>query len=659
MPTDLLIQRCTLRLTRRGGWSWGSDPRSLARGAMSRLPAFVAERLAMAWPSAIGEERVTAPLRLRVPVRAEELRAWLAGSDDALDPNQALGQRIDEALRDLVGRAAGQVAADDDGDDGEEDTGLDASDARGDSRDGQMVANASPSVLLPLLLAWHRDDGLVEVLLSFSVESLQAWHDRLIGAAAGLASGAAETQADMALDALFAEADAWLLPLPDGARSRLVRRLLLIVEAHARCSVHPRESRFASRLAAVESLALDAGTGDRSAISTGQTPPVPGASMRGSSLPEGAAPARYAAGAGHSPARLPAAFELHAPSALPFLMLGPLAQSGFLRALAAVAESLALPGDALAAAATGLARKVLAPPLRGWHRTPEAIASARAFAGGAVVSDEVLTDLARTLDPHCGPLDAAIAQALTRGHTAGRPVILQRAGGWWLVDSDGLMPIAWGARVQALFPRLVALGPALVAVPQLAVEPGLLMALDAAAWPFVTDAGPARGEHWFSVSGSDPRAWRNDTQDGPARAAAASLSIWGDETAAVWQALGVERPALPVAASSALAPAPVRVPVPASASASAPALERSLTLAAAAALGQIAWTLWHRDGMTSPCLALRHLGDLDAQVVFRPDRVRVLLPLGRRFLHLKSAGLLDDVTGVPWLDGRPVQFGQG
>ena len=88
------------------------------------------------------------------------------------------------------------------------------------------------------------------------------------------------------------------------------------------------------------------------------------------------------------------------------------------------------------------------------------------------------------------------------------------------------------------------------------------------------------------------------------------------------------------------------------------ALERSLALAAALALGTLAHTLWC-DDEPDPLLAFERLGDLDAQASFEPHRVRVRIPLGRRHRDLETHGLLDDVRGLPWLDGRTLEFAGG
>src|SRR5262249_22921139 len=112
-----------------------------------------------------------------------------------------------------------------------------------------------------------------------------------------------------------------------------------------------------------------------------------------------------------------------------------------------------------------------------------------------------------------------------------------------------------------------------------------------------------------------------------------------EETAVLWRELAIARPAVAVSPNT--------------------ALDRSLTLAAAVALGTIAWTLWRARELVAPHLTLARFRDLDARVRFTRDVVRVHLPLGRRYLDLHAHGLLDDVPDVPWFDGRVLQFSGG
>jgi hypothetical protein len=87
-------------------------------------------------------------------------------------------------------------------------------------------------------------------------------------------------------------------------------------------------------------------------------------------------------------------------------------------------------------------------------------------------------------------------------------------------------------------------------------------------------------------------------------------------------------------------------------------LDRTVTLAAGAALAQMAYTLWHGREPTSAALAFERFHDLEARVEADAERVRVRLAMGRRFFDLREHGMLRDTTGVPWWDGRPVQFAE-
>ena len=58
----------TLRVTRRGGWAWGPDPRGLLAAAVGALPRLIAECLRDLGPLH-DETLFSGPLRLRVPVK--------------------------------------------------------------------------------------------------------------------------------------------------------------------------------------------------------------------------------------------------------------------------------------------------------------------------------------------------------------------------------------------------------------------------------------------------------------------------------------------------------------------------------------------------------------------------------------------------------------
>ena len=109
--------------------------------------------------------------------------------------------------------------------------------------------------------------------------------------------------------------------------------------------------------------------------------------------------------------------------ALPFLLLGPLAQTGYLSALGPALQPAGLQAQT-AVFATALAYMVLGPLERGWRRRPEDLAAAAAFAGlGAPVPGQALTEFARVADPRA-------ARARRGGHPgAGRRAHRGRTAG--------------------------------------------------------------------------------------------------------------------------------------------------------------------------------------------------------------------------------------
>ena len=144
-----------------------------------------------------------------------------------------------------------------------------------------------------------------------------------------------------------------------------------------------------------------------------------------------APPSRPAPARAPEPARAPVpALEVEIGSALPFLVLVPLARTGWLDTLAVAVEATGLGGHwpALAAA---LAYKVLSPPEHGWHRSPEDQTTAAAFAGAREpLVQAALPARTGLLAP---PLDAVLARSLVDGHRPDAPLVLvraPRATGW-------------------------------------------------------------------------------------------------------------------------------------------------------------------------------------------------------------------------------------
>ena len=640
MGADILIHRCTLRITRRGGWSWGADPRGLLKAAMQRLPELIVARLGELWP-AQDERQFAAPLRLRVSLRLDELLA-LAG--DAASSAHApatlagdLAQRIDQLVQDLVLREAGTAAVD-------RPAIPSANEAAADELPDAQTLLAG-SVLL-VLLGWQRQRALQTQLLSFSPASLASWHDSLLRLPSppGPPPDASVRASVVELATEFA---AMPLPLPAGLVASLIRRISLAVTAAQHFGVSPGDPLLAEVLRAHR--AFDMPTDD--------TPNIAGADelprqVQPADAPQHEQPAasqqrpasRTAPVAAIGQPR--ALFDIKVASALPFLLLGPLSRTGYLQTLSAVFEAAQLLPE-LPCFAVALARKVLAPPHRGWFRSADAVTTAATFAGlRQPPADAAIADLARRISAHVSPLDAVVANVLTKGHAKGRPLLLQNAPlngepGWMLCEEDGMFPIAWADRVERLFAHIAALGGELLLMPESAGASEALESLDHAGFRFITDTSPARGQSWRALHQGSRQAWSNvrDGSAGPELCAAGRLASASAESEALWRALTLERPGLPAG--------------------NAPGLERSLALAAALALGTIGWTLWRAREAVTPLLALQRFADLDARVSYRPDLVEVHLPLGRRFMDLKQGGLLQDIADVPWFGGRPLRFAQG
>jgi hypothetical protein len=95
---------------------------------------------------------------------------------------------------------------------------------------------------------------------------------------------------------------------------------------------------------------------------------------------------------------------------------------------------------------------------------------------------------------------------------------------------------------------------------------------------------------------------------------------------------------------------------PATAPREAAVLEHSAALAAATALGSIAWTLWRDRETVHPLLALARFGTLDGFARSDGAVVEIHPAFGRRYLDLKRHGLLADIPAPPWIDARRIVF---
>src|SRR5260370_36684914 len=77
--SDVLIHRCTLRVVRRGGWSWGPDPKRFLDQVMRTFPALLAKKLGAFLGDEVDRE-IAAPIRIRIPVRLGDLMPEVSGT---------------------------------------------------------------------------------------------------------------------------------------------------------------------------------------------------------------------------------------------------------------------------------------------------------------------------------------------------------------------------------------------------------------------------------------------------------------------------------------------------------------------------------------------------------------------------------------------------
>jgi hypothetical protein len=607
---DVTIRRCVMRVVRRGGWSWGREPRALVADVVRALPALLAAELQRLLPDDADGE-IIAPLRVDVRIGLSELRAW-AHTAATLDGSSAEvagvpqgpptsspshGEAIAQAVRRAL--AAARPA--------ERVTVSTPSNALPQIADHRPDPHRRAAAVLELLVAWQSSGALDGLLGELSDAVVDAWHDVLLHERRALVD--AELQNE---DTIDPDAEHLLVPLADRAREAIASdrkrlRLLAAAELATTAGAHPTRPEVRAAIDRAIPLAADAESSSRAIVPT----------ARGE---------KYRADTG---------YVTQVSSALPFLLLNPLHRIGWIELLEATLAGAHME-DQWPALATGLATKVLPEPERGWRRTVDAVRSASTFAGDAAPRpDAEIADLARTCAPLTAGLEAIVRRALLDGRRRGEAVLLSAVEtGWLIVDPPGVFLLSHASHEEMLAARLVeASSP--VFIPERYADARLLATLDANGVIFVTPARPVREERWIPVA--DTRAPRLFSNRPLVR-----MVMPGDQVVTrardTWSALA-------------------RRPLPGRPSDR--QLDHALSLAAALALGTIAWDLWRRREATDPLLALERFGDLEGTVRFEEHQVRVRLPLGKRFRDLKDAGFLEDVPRVPWLGYRSVVFAGG
>ena len=639
---DVIVHRCTLRVVRRHGWSWGPGPQHLLKAAVAALPLLIARKLGELFPDDTNTE-ISERVRLTIPIKLSELLAL--GSEAALysETNQppsaaGLDRRLTAAIargfeRELhaLKREVPTLEID------EHTADFEAQQHDSEKTQGHHV--------LRLLLGWKRQGELDVHLAALTEQELEAWYRALLATTLELASTSKAVRPEVISQTLHEVRQRLERSALD--RVTALRLILLTVldvaaqlqqETADEVAVQEIFARVLARFELPQDVGPTKGLQQEFAIEALVEKKRSQTILK---LPEPAimTPAREV-----TTPRV-AKSEFHIRSVLPYLLLGPLAKIGYLNALAATLEAIGLSHQAHAFA-TALAFKVLSPPARGWRRTDDDVTIAAAFAGveKPPAGDE-LAEFARKLSGHLTALDSLVSYTLIKGHNPAKPLLLIRAGGetgsegFLIMEIEGLFPLAWAPDLQGLKPTLRYFDDTHLLIQRKFADVELLRELHASGFRFITDAPPTRGEPWRELRRLNPQRWYSNDLAGKEATlirAAEQLAEASDEAELMWQALHIDRPSIPTDRHS--------------------ELERTLTLAASLALGTISWELWRNRETPTPILTLERFGNLEARVRCSSTAVHVQLPLGQRQRDLYEHGLLADVHEIPWLDGRTVEF---
>lgn len=627
---DILIERCTLRVVRRGGWSWGADPRRLLRNVLDSVPALVASRLAELLADVPGDGAITQPIQIRIPIRLDEIRAHsrLEAATVTGSPPRWRAQ-IDDALRKAV-------------------DGVEITRPPQDRRDDAVLPPAVETerladVLREALIAWSRSGMLPFLLAAASEEAAERWLRALaVGAFMG------ENAPSHGDDGGAAHAEHQ--SISTRGRAEMTARAQLETIARQLASTPGATSTPVIDIDGVSHVPRESRPPDPgiTSFAHADAPPVDSPALDTLGRADSSAPRRGVVAPPVAASREPLVdAEVRVPSALPWLLLVPLHRIGYLRMLRVALEAAAVERYA-AVFGAAIAYKLAGSADRAWQKSGEAEQIAMVMAAQRnPISKPELHRFAHRLAPHCPLLDAQVAHAITGGKPAGDPWLLQMVRNdsaplFALIDPEGLFPAWWAVEAERGVDALRTSGGAEVIVAEEAADPRLLERLSGAGIRFVTTSRPGRGESWVRIHASGSHAWWSNTPGAvtpDTRRRMTSIDQLVSRADALVEEFCGRRLALPLDPAS--------------------ALERTLSLAVTVALGTIAWKLWHTRESTDPLLALSRLADLDARVRFTRRSVRVVVPLGRRHRDLYDAGLLTDVRDVPWLDGRTLEFSGG
>ncbi len=658
--SEIVVNHCTLRIVRHGGWSWGLDPKKLSDSTVQILKEIIASKLEQLWSDDVDLD-ITRPIQIAVPVRMSELLSVskeMSETDDFLATGEmmsSLKQRIDQAIQtafqfdldvDMAAHKTEKPLVYDDY--GTEAAMIEINTAKIANWRLLQPESSQGSALLKALLSWRNQGVLQQRLSLFSPSSLAAWHSQLLETnKLSLLEKPQLTPLQEAIEEFVGNLAQKVIKAKMDLAVRLRHRLDIAVETVVQLKCLPNNPALQTALERwfpldnEPSASVDLKADSPLDLRREQTPiGVERINQRRNPAPTS------------QQTQLPIwkplqQGEISISSALPFLMLGPLSRLGYLETLTATLEAAELL-PALPLFAWALAFKVLDPPERGWYRGPAATTTATVFAGlEEPVAGSDVVQFARYVSDYLSPLDVTLAEALIAGHNSNQPLLLMQTEVHWengfvLTDVEGLFPIAWVTQLEDLFPFLKQFSQIVLLIPGGSNRPEFFATFNKLGISFITDVLPTHHENWRCLRlPLKRRYWTNDHLTTESILIKQSIPFENAtlEMQELWQELAVQRRSVVLTEDM--------------------ALERSLTLAASVALGTLAWTLWRERESVVPQLALQRFHDLDARVFINPHSIRVRLPLGRRYQDLYQHGLLADIRDVPWLGGRILQFSGG
>ncbi len=621
---DIVIRRCTLRVVRHGGWSWGPNRRALLSRVTAELPRLIAERLSELLGDADGE--IAEPVKVRLSLRAGQLLR-----DD--EWASAVRQGLQAESIPMPAARGPSHAVQADGRLPREAEALDSV----MREPGDDAARAAPlATPTRLLLAWRTRRELWQRLQGFSTSALELWLEALLH---DMRAASTARAGEDGLRRECARIRETLPPQNEDVLECARARLAIAVEIAAR---YPSQiDGDVLRRALDRSVASAPSAASAADNATSARAPMAAAHRHARGARISTAPARMQAPPPGRPVGAHAK-DVRLCSVLPFVVLGVLHRLGWLDVAAAAFQALRDP-DHGSRYATALAHKLLPPPDRGWHRSEDALLTAAAFAGRrAPASPLELSRFCRMAGDALSPMDDFISSVLAQGHDLQCPLLITRVdtrypSRWLLLDADGGLPVTWANDEPTLHAHVRRFGPCIVLVSTAAASPSLTHAFARDGRTFLTTATPGRGEtHWRRLPGT--ACWTG----GGETAARRLLDAAGRFPELEARALSVTRELLTLR--------PVAPPGEGA------ELEHSTALAAALGLGALAWILWHTRETVHPLLALERFANLDGTARTTADAIEVRPAFGRRYLDLQKHGLLAEIPAPPWLSGRRIVF---